>query len=1029
MIWKHSCKSCLRMGWKAVLFALLTAMATMFLYLAGNTWLSSERMLRECDEAYTTIAVLEYIGDNYPGETEYDPDMQAAAAAFDYSSITGSEHALSWEQTNLSVGSVEGMAARSQQIPYRSGCVLVVENIRYVDGYDAYWGDIVAAPYSFTEEARGKHVFLDLPLDYEHPVTEEKTFGGEVHEITSYPPLYTFDPEKRYVIAGEYTDLIRPTKTVRPTPFYSAAAAAAGVSRIAAFAEVDDVEALLSDQTNPYMQIADFYRMMNNKVYVQFTYDLSVLNPFYQELMKLNEGRLFTTEEADAGAKVCVVSETVAACTGLGIGDFIEVKLFRASGLPLSDCYWTEESIAATERYEIVGITNYVEGYQYNIYVPQPKDTVVAPGERQYFYTLGQAVLKNGSAIAFEEALSPHLTNRMLLSTYDQGYQDVADSIAMIRQTAVVLTIAASASALVVLALFGFLFIMRQRETVETMLYLGTPRCAAYGYLLFGAALLVLLSAALGACAGSLLSDRLIQSAYGMVCALQAIDLRYSNGYSGVVREFTPMSQTSPLFALAIVLMVFAAALIFCLFFAQRVVRLHRITKKRKKRARAVKPPKRSSHLPGGAWKFAVLSIRRGGMRSAAVPIAALALTLFLLTLAQTGASYNEALDALYDTAKIEGDFTAMNGKLTGNLSILPRYVQALQASGFLSEASYAIAKPYMLLADDSAAVKGGVVITSDPYAMELHANAAYSAPKLVFTTSLGTAPEFRYSTPIAAYADGFGAEMFSGVYPEMPEGTLPCLVSKQFLETHAFSFGDSFTVVCMRQTAMGYRYTLWPLQIAGSFVRQSALDNIYVPLNYTLEELSAFAFTGYEASDAEILLSGAYLNACHFELADARALGAFKDALTELGFSGPHAESFIRVAITLRDKAFNESVRDLNQRITYMEMLYPVLYAIISIVGVTVSYLVVSARREEMAIMRGVGGSRMRVFRTFFLEQALLCLAGTGAGAAAFLLYHGTFAFWREIALFVGCYLLGCALAICVLNRASTLQILGERE
>ena len=231
MIWKHSCKSCLRMGWKAVLFALLTAMATMFLYLAGNTWLSSERMLRECDEAYTTIAVLEYIGDNYPGETEYDPDMQAAAAAFDYSSITGSEHALSWEQTNLSVGSVEGMAARSQQIPYRSGCVLVVENIRYVDGYDAYWGDIVAAPYSFTEEARGKHVFLDLPLDYEHPVTEEKTFGGEVHEITSYPPLYTFDPEKRYVIAGEYTDLIRPTKTVRPTPFYSAAAAAAGTCK------------------------------------------------------------------------------------------------------------------------------------------------------------------------------------------------------------------------------------------------------------------------------------------------------------------------------------------------------------------------------------------------------------------------------------------------------------------------------------------------------------------------------------------------------------------------------------------------------------------------------------------------------------------------------------------------------------------------------------------------------------------------------------------------------------------------------
>lgn len=178
MIWKHSCKSCLRMGWKAALFALLTAMATMFLYLSGNTWLSSERMLRECDEAYTTIAVLEYIGDNYPGETEYDPDMQAAAAAFDYRSITGSEHVLSWEQTNLSVGSVEGMAAHSQQIPYRSGCVLVVENIRYVDGYDAYWGDIVAAPYSFTEEARGKHVFWISRWIMSIPSRKKKLLAG-----------------------------------------------------------------------------------------------------------------------------------------------------------------------------------------------------------------------------------------------------------------------------------------------------------------------------------------------------------------------------------------------------------------------------------------------------------------------------------------------------------------------------------------------------------------------------------------------------------------------------------------------------------------------------------------------------------------------------------------------------------------------------------------------------------------------------------------------------------------------------------
>ena len=51
------------------------------------------------------------------------------------------------------------------------------------------------------------------------------------------------------------------------------------------------------------------------------------------------------------------------------------------------------------------------------------------------------------------------------------------------------------------------------------------------------------------------------------------------------------------------------------------------------------------------------------------------------------------------------------------------------------------------------------------------------------------------------------------------------------------------------------------------------------------------------------------------------------------------------------------------------------------------------------------------------------------GAGALAFRLFTGAFTFWREIALFAGCYLLGCALAISALNRTSVLQMLGERE
>lgn len=1039
MIWQHSCKSCLRMRWKTVLFALLIALATMFLYLAGNTWLSSERMLRECDEAYTTIAVLEYIGENYPNETEYDPAMQEAAAAFDYSVITASPYVLSWEQTNLTVGAVDSMAARSEAIPYRDSFVMIVDNIRFVEAYGEYCGNIVAALYSFTEESPGKHVFLTVPPDYNTPVIQEQTTDdGQSYQTTSFPPLYTFEQDKTYVIVGTYQNLNQPTKTLNPLAyqFNAASAQAAGVADVPPVMEITDAEQILSDPDNVYMQIADFYRTMNNKVYVQFTHDPATLAPFYQEAVKLNAGRLFTAEEAEAGAKVCVVSETVAACTGLGVGDTLQLNIIRPSSLPLSACYWTEESLAQSEEYEIVGITNYVEGYQYNVYVPQPKDTALAPGDRQYFYTLGQAVLKNGSAIAFEEALAPHLTNRMLLSTYDQGYQDVADSLSMIRTTAIVLTIAAAVSALVVLALFGFLFVGRQRETVETMLFLGTHRTTVYGYLLFGAALCTLFSAALGTFAGSLLSDQLIQSAYGAVSALQTIDLRYSNGYSGVARPFTPMSKTSPLFAFLIVLAVFAASLAFCFFFAQRIMSFHRAEKKQKKHVRAAKPPKRSSRLPGGALKFALLSIRRGGMRSLAVPLATLVLTLFLLTLAQTGSSYGTALSALESSTEIESDFTAMNGKLTGSLTAQPDLVMRLQKSGFVSDVGYAICRPLR-------AIYGGS--SADPYEATLPLNSvqtvflgensahySVSHASIVFTNDLGTAPEFRYSTPLVEYAEGFDARMFEGEYPDVTNGLTPCLVPSEYFEELGLSFGDTVTIIAERQLDRRVLQARCAYYVAGYFMRQDTACNLYVPTPYPLETISSirlnFANRNHEVTLDELFFAGVYVNACHFTV-HARDLSTFKDLLTEQGFSGPHAESFIRVAITLYDKAFNESVRDLKQRIAYMEMLYPVLYAIIGIVGVVISYLIMSARKEEIAIMRGVGGSRFRVFRTFFLEQALLCLAGMGAGALAFRLFTGAFTFWREIALFAGCYLLGCALAISALNRTSVLQMLGERE
>ena len=87
MILRHSINSIFRMKRRAALFLLLIIVLTTFIYLGVNTWISSENMMRMCNENYTTIASFTYMGAEYPDENVYDKSVIDAANAFDYSLI------------------------------------------------------------------------------------------------------------------------------------------------------------------------------------------------------------------------------------------------------------------------------------------------------------------------------------------------------------------------------------------------------------------------------------------------------------------------------------------------------------------------------------------------------------------------------------------------------------------------------------------------------------------------------------------------------------------------------------------------------------------------------------------------------------------------------------------------------------------------------------------------------------------------------------------------------------------------------
>ena len=159
--------------------------------------------------------------------------------------------------------------------------------------------------------------------------------------------------------------------------------------------------------------------------------------------------------------------------------------------------------------------------------------------------------------------------------------------------------------------------------------------------------------------------------------------------------------------------------------------------------------------------------------------------------------------------------------------------------------------------------------------------------------------------------------------------------------------------------------------------------------------------------------------------------MGSFKDYLSDYGYSQVKKVDSVREFIVLNDAAFNYAVASTKQQIRYINLLYPFLYALVGIIAVVVSYLLVISRKTEFAIMRGLGGTRIRTFFSFFLEQGTLCVLGSFIGLAGWWIIKGTPDDLHLLLTggFLICYFAGCSLSILIMNHTHVLTILLDRD
>lgn len=1034
MIFRNSIKSILRTPLKTILSALLIAAVTAFLYLGVNTWAASVAMLHDCDDNCTTIVTMEYLDEFGSGYESKSDTMLSEVAGMDFDAIAANKNVLLWQPADVGMGIADGFFAKDNNSLYSRYSVLIVTGLRQFQADSPYHGKVIESLYSYRACEPGRSVFI----------------YNDIIDGLEFTP----DEDAIYVIHAQRYYGFSNSIDLHLDAFYSWTAQQAGVdcAAVAPYMEIESAKALHADPDNIYDAIARYYAVMNNKLMIQRVQEPAYLEEFNQNYLQLVSGRLFTREEADAGEKLCVISETVADDRGLKVGDTLTLRLPDDE---TSTSYAWNDKISRQETFTIVGIVNYHEDYHLNIYVPS------APASARpvrYLYHLGQATIKNGTADAFLAQIGDQLSERIFINVYDQGYQATADALNVIKSAAIALSIIALAVTLAVLSIFAHLFADRQRDAVEIMRCFGARKTEARLYLMYGVSLIALLAIAVGILIGTRFAQKLVEAAYAFVSELQSIDLRYSDGYLGIAKAFTPVSTLSIPLAFATGCAILLLSLCLCLYFAERTVSGRLITARARVRVR--RSPKKSSTALSGALRHAALSIRRGGARSFIVPVLCAAALLFVASLQSTLASYDAAREALYETTKLRGYISTMYGKFSDSLYVPNQYAKKLIDSGYMDDVAFAYRMNYVYLGIPERAdgTRGSVDPVPEPEPLDMFMreellNSYRAQPNLEFVSAAKSAPEFYFSGFHGKFMPGWDEVRFAS-----REWTkLPCIVSQQFMNEHGINPGDTIRVY-VRNTLYSSLFIGLDMQVVGSFARVANQNNIYcpLPLGALAPERSAlsaleqipngpalatgfYIYQYYYARDEalitqqqliDIMLDNSYVSSLTFSPSDIRNLGAFKDYLEEEGFSGPKMPKLIRICVKIEDAQFNETLGSITQRSKYLQILYPVLLSLVCALGLITGFLVVNSRREDIALMRGMGTPKRRIVSTIFGEQLLLLLFGALPAAAAWFLREGAAQLLTPwIYAFLACYALSAAFSVIQQNAKSALSILSEKE
>ena len=300
------------------------------------------------------------------------------------------------------------------------------------------------------------------------------------------------------------------------------------------FARLDgSVEDFLNSEEGTAWKAALERMEINNHAFAVIGVDrMNYLAEFSLKRSQITQGRDFTQDELENGARVCLVQEALAMENGLEIGDTVTLSLYRtdnslpyqcfredSKGIfnPTASFYFDTTPITETAEYTIVGFYHgenwpdvYADPYAFSantVFVP--KSSVQTPMEECNSIVFNTLVLHNGMIEEFHKlAVSAGYAGRFRYN--DQDYSTIAANFHNYESLAKQMLIIGGVLYVVLLLLFLLLYPGSQKKNVRTMQSFGAGFFRRFGHVMTTSMCIVLPASLLGGWIGTLLWDRLV---------------------------------------------------------------------------------------------------------------------------------------------------------------------------------------------------------------------------------------------------------------------------------------------------------------------------------------------------------------------------------------------------------------------------------------------------------------------------------------------------------------------------------------